>query len=446
MQIYTVTFCTMDQETGSNPFWHTCLLLSRFDEKTKKMEVVDNWGFYGLPSTVPDSLLRKVKVKIGLDVDLAGNHGMLRHEEMRYLDLGCGLHGVTFELTEAKFNELQKKCANMAVEQTQAIDEIVKPLNLQGKTPEKTRIYPYEDISEHIYAIEQAKAKQEKRPSRLKPFELSVFKTANTCKVQVLRLLDGILMPEQIKRLSGSVHAISRCSGKMEKMYLHSSGSTRQHVKRSGEVIHYRDGEDKSVKLHWTLPPQEIETQSGEVRNLFKIPNDYCDEVKQLVRQLQRLEWLFMNAVFDKKYLPYRDDLITLIREHYEAFAVVEPKSAVSANHSWSDSLMGLFTIPRNENEEILKDNLDNAKDLINNLYMAIVDDWKIEERVSVADEKSRPVDEKTVHNDGEGISDEVDLESLAAYLAPDKKNELCKIIGRNFVKTDYDSELQLSL
>src|SRR5690349_653229 len=120
MAIYTVTLCLMDQDTGANPFWHTCFLLSRLDEGSKKLEVVDNYGFYGLPSTNKTSLLRKLKIKLGLDVDLNGNHGMLRHEEVRFMDLGCGLHGVTFELTEAKFNELQARCKKMVADQEQA--------------------------------------------------------------------------------------------------------------------------------------------------------------------------------------------------------------------------------------------------------------------------------------------------------------------------------------
>src|ERR1700722_15753039 len=110
MAIYTVTFCTMDQETGSSPFWHTCLLLSRLDDHTKKLEVVDNWGFYGLPSPDSNPCLRRLKIMFRLDLAFTGTHGMLKHEEMRYLDGGKGLHGATFELTEEKFIELQKKC------------------------------------------------------------------------------------------------------------------------------------------------------------------------------------------------------------------------------------------------------------------------------------------------------------------------------------------------
>lgn len=106
---YAVTFCTTDQEVGSNPLWHSCLLLSKMDETSKLLEVVDNWGFYGLPTTNRNnSWLDQLKIKMGLDVDLIGNHGMLRHEELRFLDQGYGLRGVTFELTKDDFELLQK--------------------------------------------------------------------------------------------------------------------------------------------------------------------------------------------------------------------------------------------------------------------------------------------------------------------------------------------------
>ena len=123
---YAATYCTFDKEAGANPLWHSCILLSKLDEEKKLLEVVDNWGFYGLPTTQPgNSLINQLKIRMGLDIDLQDNHGMLRHEEIRYLDLGCGLHGTTFELTREQFDLLQKKCQDMAAEQDQAINEVV---------------------------------------------------------------------------------------------------------------------------------------------------------------------------------------------------------------------------------------------------------------------------------------------------------------------------------
>jgi hypothetical protein len=442
MPIYTVTFCTMDRETGSNPFWHTCLLLSRLDDNAKKMQVVDNWGFYGLPST--NNSLRRVKVSIGLDIDLQGNHGMLRHEEMRYLDLGRGLHGVTFELTEDKFKELQKKCDTMAAEQMQAINEIVIPLNYKPKPAEKTRIYPYEDISRHIFGLEKALAKQQNRESRLKPFELSFFETANTCKVQVLTLLQNILTPQQITRLTGALRPVSRYSGKMENIYLHSSGPMRQHVKSSGDIINFRDGTDKDVKLHWTLPPQEIETLSGEVQNLFKVSHNYSEEVKKVIRALQQLEWLFINSKLDAKYEASREKLITHIRDLYEDFSTVSHKVSQTTKGGLSDTIAWLFSQPKDKNEEWLMNYLENARDLFNNFYMAITDNWESENLVTVSDEKAVSDDKKLSPLVSEDLDE--DIEALAACLTDDKKKEVCKIIGRQYVEPEHLSLEKLSI
>lgn len=37
--MYAVTFCTMDQDAGGNPLWHSCILLSQMNEERKLLEV-----------------------------------------------------------------------------------------------------------------------------------------------------------------------------------------------------------------------------------------------------------------------------------------------------------------------------------------------------------------------------------------------------------------------
>ena len=120
---YSITYCAMDHEFSGNIFWHSCILFSQWDE-SGKIEVIDNWGFYGIPSTDRNTWLSKLKIRIGLDIDLKGNHGMLRREDLRYLDAGYGLHGVTFELSKENFESLKQKCKTMAEEQEKAIKEI----------------------------------------------------------------------------------------------------------------------------------------------------------------------------------------------------------------------------------------------------------------------------------------------------------------------------------
>lgn len=426
MPIYTVTYCTMDETLGANPFWHTCLLLSCFDEHSKKLEVVESWGFYGLPTTNQESLLRTLKIKVGMDVDLYGNHGMLRHEEMRYLELGVGLHGATFEVAEENFRVLQDKCKMMADRQQQAIDDAVKSFNLKGKPQAHTRIYPYEHLSKHILALEEAAAKEQNRSPRLKKFALSFFEP-HTCKMVVLDLLEGVLTPSQVNRVRGFHHAVSRFSGKMENILLHSSGPLRQHAKRSGETVYYHDGADAGVKLHWTLPPQEIETMSGEVKDLFKVHDEHCDGVKKVVRKLQQLEWLFRNAMFEQKNFDRRDRLVNLIREHYEVFAVVEPKTPRLETSRWVNTALWLLSMPGDDDEKAIMDHLAQAKYFINALYMAM----------------DNP---KSSEDEDNAKEDDIDLVVLAGCLDPDKQRELCKIIGRSYLAPDCDNERQMGL
>lgn len=426
MSICTVTYCATDQDVGSNPFWHTCLLLSRYNEDLNKMEVIENWGFGGVPASSSYSIIRNLKVSLGLDTDLYGNHGLLYKEETRHLERGHGLHGVTFEITDEKFKLLQEKCRKMAAEQDEAINDAVRDLNLKPNTSGKIRNYPFEHESYRIYQYELKRAQEEHRAPRLHEFSLTVWNEPRTCKVQILGLLNDILAPEQLERIAGWHFAIPRLSGKMENIFLHSCGPLHQHKKRSGEIAHYR----KDAKLYWTLPPQEMEALSADTTNLFKINTDQCDEVKKIIRQLQSLEWLFRDAVFPDKYADYRAKLVNQITNLYESFAIIEPKKSQVAKNDWTSFWRWLASQPRDVDEKILLDKLAKAKNFINSLYMAIVDGWKFaamnSERL-VAGANSNAEDESDINEDE-------DLESLASYLTVNQQKKLCKIIGRNYI------------
>lgn len=112
--------------------------LSKLDESKRLLEVVETWGFYGVTSTGDkNSRLEKFKIKNHLDVDFQGNHGMLINEEIRYMDLGHGLHGYTFELTQEQFEEVQRRCATAVAGQKAAISEVVGDGNNFTTDPEK---------------------------------------------------------------------------------------------------------------------------------------------------------------------------------------------------------------------------------------------------------------------------------------------------------------------
>lgn len=449
---YTVTFCAMDQKVGSNFFWHSLLLLSELDTHQQKMKVVDHYGYYGMPSTDRNSYLSHFKIKLGLDIDLYGNHGMLRHEDVRALDAGQGLHGVTFELTREKFEALQQRCKAMINDQENAIHEKLQPLKLPGELAKKPRIYPYEHLSSHIYALEKEKAEQHHHEPRLKPFEFNLsltlwgptLKGSYTCKTQALKLLDGILTKEQIARLSeNDKHPnIPRYSGKMEEILLHSSGPLREHRKRSGQTVYYRDWKDEDVELHWTLPPQEYEVLSEDTANLFKLSKDYCNEAKSIASKLQRLEWLFINAEIPRTYQLYKEGLIARIRSCYQSFAVIEPKIKHTDLNSWSSYALSWLNLPKNRDEEKLFHKITQGKNLVNSLYMAIVDAWEIDENYPCEQEDHQEL------SANEDLSEEVysnPLEAVAAYLSPEDKQQLCVIIGRPYLEPEQEESLSAS-
>lgn len=440
---FLLTYGAIDGEYG-NPFWHSFVILSTLKEG-EKIEVVDNWGFYGIPSTERDTYLSQLKIKLGLDVDLKGNHGMLRHEDVRYLDTGSGLHGITFEITEEKFKLLKEKCQTMMHEQDAAIKEVVETNHLE-KPEGKFRIYPYEKYSTIIYALEKIKAKKENRESRLKPFEFSIapagrmgltLNDSHTCKSQFLSLLEGILTPDQLDRLSehGKHKAIPKYSGSLETIHLHSSGPLREHKKTQKtkksclsswkkntttlsnvqEILYYRDLADTTVKLHWTIPPQELAIDDQTTVNLLKIDSEYCDDAKNLIRQLQKIEWLFINAVIDEKYKNHQQKLIEHIRTHYEAFSIPIPPIAEKQITGWLSYALWAISEPKNDKEKQLLQKIEAGRDLITKLDLSICCDWKIDDE------------------DVEGSP----LEAVAAHLTMTDQKKLCKIIGRTYLTPD---------
>jgi hypothetical protein len=147
---YFVTFGTIRTKTGPNPLGHSCIWLSKTEEATNKLRVTDVWGFYGVSSAgnsqswrqwikiqtgLDVDVVRHMKTLIGLDVDFDGNHGFLRHEEPRFLEMNSDyyLHGTTFELSKEKFDELTEGCINTFKNQMLAIEEAAKALKVQPK-------------------------------------------------------------------------------------------------------------------------------------------------------------------------------------------------------------------------------------------------------------------------------------------------------------------------
>lgn len=429
---YSVTFCVFDHTVGGNPFWHGSFFLSKLDKDKQLLEVADTWGFYGVSSTGDkNSRFEQFKRKNHLDVDLQGNHGMLIHEEVRFMDLGYGLHGYTFELTQQQFEELQKRCTKEKEEQEAAIKEIVgEGQNFRVDPQREGRIYKEEAYSRQIFEMEQIKAKIEERPSRLKPFDFHLslslwgpnLKKSNTCKTRSVSLLEGILTEKQLAPFKNS--SLPRFIPGLEPILLHSEGSLRTHTKASGKQVFYRDRKDKDVKLYWSVPPQRFDHLSEDTANMLNIDEEYNKKVKYIVRQLQSLEWLIRNASLPRKYQEYQEDLIKRIINCYRAFAIIEPKKDTKIS-GWQGFALSLFSAPRSKEEKKLQDKIHQANLLFNSLYMAIVDGWVIDDAYP---------SEASVVEDAEDYNP---LEALASYLSTEDKQNLCKIIGRNYLESE---------
>lgn len=440
---YLVTYCAFDTDAGSNPLWHSAFILSQWDENTASpgpIDVVSTYGFYGVPTTTRNTWTARLKLLVGFDVDLNGNHGMLRSEETRYMDFGAGLHGASFEVTQDQFQALQTKCKTMIKDQEETIQETATFFNL--KPTNKARIYSHEQSSRLIFDTEKIRAENQGREPRLKPFEINPtigwsgpsLSQSFTCKSQTIRMLEGILSQAQINRLTehGKHPAVPRYSGPMEPLALYSEGPLKRHRKANGSAVYFRDGADPKVKLRWTLPPQEIEILSEETSRMVTLPPEHLPAIRRLCKPLQRVEWVFINAELASEYEPYRQGLIDLIRTTYQAFSKPEPKEPLQALSGWRGLLHDLFSIPRNQYEATLMAKIKQGNMLLNALYMAIVDNWQIDVNAPCED---FPHADKTQ----ETCLYENPLEAVAAYLHENDKIQVCRILGRSYVHPEDD-------
>jgi hypothetical protein len=447
---FAVTFCSMDPKVEANPMWHSCVLMSKMDEVTKKLEVVDSWSFYGLPSTDdPDSFSKKMKVQLKIDVNLQGNHGKWRHEELRCLDKGEGLHGKTFELTEEQFNALQDHFHTLVEKEDQAIKEIAEFLKIKPK--DKPRIYPYEDCSTLIFAIENAKAKAEEREPRLKPFDLRLgfglggpyIRNSQTCKSHVISALRTVLSAKQIAELTeyGKHPSVPRWSGRVEDLYFHSKGPLVDHTKKSGAKVYFREelGKD-NVRLFWTIPPQEFDAFTPEVKDLFTIDEEYCDDVKKLVSKLQRLEWALYNAEVPGQYKLYKQQLIQTVIQCYEQFSQIMPKPDNKKVAGVQGLALFLLSQPRSEAEKVLMKKIGDGKMLLNALYMAMVDGWKVDEGALLSNKETAA---HLLSASKEDLGEKTSMvefvdecpEAIVSYFTKKDKQVLCRILGRNYME-----------
>jgi|GEM_PF-5819262 len=351
---YAVSYCLIDHRVGGHLMWHSCILLSQLDEELNAWRVMDTWGFYGLPTSQRDGLIVRIfKLVTGLHVDLQGNHGVLCPEKLHLLDRGHGLQGLSFELDLAQYRQLADKCRRRFNEQEDAIREAAADLELVPATTFKR--YPFERDSRAIFDWEKA----HHSPPRLPDYTLNVapgffgpdLSGSHTCKTQALALLNGILTPAQLDRISFYSQVIPRLGWSLDSIYLYTSGGTpSQHRRASGKVVSWRDGSN----LFWTIPPLETDTPA-------------LQRAKDAVSKLQQMEWLFRDAVLPAENEEERTTLIDQIIKMYSRFSIIK--------NTQSTCFFGFYLTWQPDKEQVLADNIRHAEQLIHTITSAIEND-----------------------------------------------------------------------
>ena len=326
-----------DQEAGSNPFGHTCLIFSKLNKYGEKIQVENCFGYYAAAEWQgykkdPDyfgkaitgstlSLFAKLKRALGLDLDFIGSHGTLKQEEMRYIDRGVGLNGRTFELTQPEYEKLYRECESRIDKQTEAITDMAKFLNTIG---EKTS-------ARNIYIAECMHAEREGRRSRLEPFELR-FKPAKkiitmigstTCKSMALKILNTSEV-EKDSLFEFSKRTFPLDGVKKSKVHLHSSGPLSSHYSRRTKQNYFFRKWSGETNIHWSLPPKEnMVYQSFSYHTHQHVLGDLYDQAEKLVVKIQKIEWELIAINTKSSEEENKAALLYKLRRAYQPLAIM---------------------------------------------------------------------------------------------------------------------------
>lgn len=321
----------MDQRLA-NPFWHAFLLLSTQPHEGEKIQVKKAWGYYPAPMTLPDTTCSQlgtfIKSKLGFDFDLCGNYGYWKSEELRFLDLGYGLHGVTFEISKSQYEQLKKNLIQTSLNEDTAISEMKEKLTTELGEPDSIEIY-HQELRE---------AYEDSRPSRLKRFDFMLslttngvtLESSNTCKNMALDALRAIDIPEalldSIFNSDDASYALPRMSGKMEDIFLHSEGPRHLYISPSmNQNSFFRTWDDKADQLFWTLPPLMVRKHEGEYPFLgIPFQSSLLTAIKNCISMLQQVELVLTNAETNE------DDKVNKLKERmvllYNYFSTLTSK------------------------------------------------------------------------------------------------------------------------
>lgn len=383
MKFY-VTYLVMDGNLA-NPLWHAGLVFSYLPEEGEKIEVQNAYGYYAAPPSDTESYFFKFKKLIKMPYDFTGNHGVLKKEEIRFLDKGIGLNGVTFEVNFEQYCLGKKICTDMLRDQEAAINEWTRKLRTPDHVP----------TSAEIFSAEKEDAEIHKRPSRLYPFDFRVgvdftpmglglnLNPSHTCKTMDLNILRQMGIPEE--QLLGitqhhTSNTIPRYSGDLKPVFFHSDGVRHPHKHAAGNVTFFRKWED--AKVYWSAGPENVYSVNP---NPFAIDEDQRYYMQLYISQLQRIEQQIVDAELDPEFKSERERLVTAIIGLYNKFATVSNKMSY-------DEIQGY---------------IDDAKYFLNNIYFAINDNWETDE-----------------------------VETVASKLPYKVQSQICQLMGRSIAKS----------
>lgn len=398
-----VSWCAMNQEVGANPLWHGCLILSVQMDENSPVQVIDSVGFYGVtPCSDTNRLSRFLKKQIGLNIDLTGGYGELRHEEMRFLDKGVGLEGITFHLSQQQFYKLRQEIAYDIEQQEIAKDAawhgIAMDMQKDPKLVDKARIAlaannkPFDEQAIYAYLRQQAQekakpsevyqkelayAQQNRKKPRLKPFEFRTswtpftvvtFADSHTCKNVSANLLNRAHIPLEWRKelgLDSSSATMPRYSGKAnaEALQLYSEGQYSEHKSsRTAKVHKFREWKpelpqnaDGKPKLFWAIPPNIIVANHTEQQtsqafiDTLTIPAETHQVLSDIMKQLQQTEELLFQSELANS-------------EPKLQFVIDELHSCITA-----------FNIPqKNQDVQYLQKMVDRSNSLLQTIFQAV--------------------------------------------------------------------------
>lgn len=304
-------------ESFANPAGHFFLAVAQWNGLGHKIEVERGWGYYGAPQSDPQSLVGKFKTYLQLGYDFTNSFGELKEEELRYLDVGKGLHVKVFSISDDQYQKLISIIQKRIHDQQEAIKEKTQELQNRNLKVNSKAIF---------------KEELKRNEPRLKPFNITpsigitglTLDKSITCKSLIIELLREINIPSsELDLLTNNSKTIPRFSGKLEEVVLHSVGHINLHQsKRTGQLHFFRQW--RNAKLYCSLPLQNIVGESSNVRTFFYVPEDVAQISRKYIYQLQEIDKIVSGTEIDSKYKNYKNAYLERLHEIIDLFAIVK--------------------------------------------------------------------------------------------------------------------------